>query len=245
MLSEGAPIDGFGVGTRMGTSADAPKIDMAYKLVEYAGQGRLKLSSGKQILPGAKQVWRHRDADGHDHPRCARPGRGGRARRSAPARDHDGRGRAPARSTRPQLAGAGPRAMPRGPRRAAPSACTPSRAATAPEPLPVERSEPLLAHRDRPGARPRARSEVQERAPVRLSAPADGDPQQPGALFISGDEECSCRSSARRADQRVRPRPVSHSCQVIRDRHARRGSPTRLTGSQLGDRDQRQIGRGW
>lgn len=58
LLGDGAPIDGFGVGTRMGTSRDAPALDMAYKLTEYGGKGRLKLSSGKKILPGPKQVWR-------------------------------------------------------------------------------------------------------------------------------------------------------------------------------------------
>jgi len=58
LVDQGAPIDGFGVGTRMGTSADAPSLDMAYKLTAYAGKGRLKLSAGKTILPGRKQVWR-------------------------------------------------------------------------------------------------------------------------------------------------------------------------------------------
>ena len=58
LLEEGAPIDGFGVGTRMGVAGDAPSLDMAYKLTEYGGHGRLKLSSGKKILPGPKQVWR-------------------------------------------------------------------------------------------------------------------------------------------------------------------------------------------
>lgn len=58
LLRAGAPIDGFGVGTRMGVSADAPSLDMVYKLSEYAGAGRLKLSTGKAILPGAKQVFR-------------------------------------------------------------------------------------------------------------------------------------------------------------------------------------------
>ena len=53
-----APIDGYGVGTRMGVSVDAPVLDIAYKLTEYGGEGRLKLSSGKRILPGAKQVFR-------------------------------------------------------------------------------------------------------------------------------------------------------------------------------------------
>jgi len=58
LLADGAPIDGFGVGTYMGTARDAPALDMAYKLTEYRGRGRLKLSSGKRILPGPKQVWR-------------------------------------------------------------------------------------------------------------------------------------------------------------------------------------------
>lgn len=53
-----APIDAFGVGTKMGVSADAPTLDMAYKLAEYAGTARVKLASGKPILPGRKQVLR-------------------------------------------------------------------------------------------------------------------------------------------------------------------------------------------
>lgn len=58
LLREGAPIDGFGVGTSMGISSDVPDLDIAYKLAEYEGQGRLKLSSGKPILPGRKQIFR-------------------------------------------------------------------------------------------------------------------------------------------------------------------------------------------
>jgi nicotinate phosphoribosyltransferase len=58
MLAAGAPIDGFGVGTKMGVSEDEPALDMAYKLTSYAGQGRLKTSPGKRILPGRKQVFR-------------------------------------------------------------------------------------------------------------------------------------------------------------------------------------------
>ncbi len=54
-----APIDGYGVGSRLGTSDDAPLVDMAYKLVEYEGRPTLKLSTGKQTLVGPKQVWRH------------------------------------------------------------------------------------------------------------------------------------------------------------------------------------------
>ena len=65
LLSSNAPIDGFGVGTSMGVSSDAPDLDIAYKLSEYAGKGRLKLSTGKPILPGRKQVFRI-ETDGQD-----------------------------------------------------------------------------------------------------------------------------------------------------------------------------------
>jgi len=58
LISNGAPIQGFGVGTRMGVSEDAPSLDMVYKLCAYAGTGRVKLSPGKPILPGRKQIFR-------------------------------------------------------------------------------------------------------------------------------------------------------------------------------------------
>ncbi len=58
LLAAGAPIDAFGVGTEMSVSGDAPSLDLAYKLTSYAGMGRTKLSAGKRILPGAKQVFR-------------------------------------------------------------------------------------------------------------------------------------------------------------------------------------------
>ncbi len=58
LVRSGAPIDAFGVGTRMGVSADAPSLDSVYKLVAYEGRPVLKLSSGKSTLPGAKQVFR-------------------------------------------------------------------------------------------------------------------------------------------------------------------------------------------
>jgi nicotinate phosphoribosyltransferase len=61
LVARGAPFDGFGVGTAMGVSADAPSLDMAYKLVEYAGRERVKLSEGKVLLPGAKQVYRQEE----------------------------------------------------------------------------------------------------------------------------------------------------------------------------------------
>jgi nicotinate phosphoribosyltransferase len=64
LLRAGAPIDLFGVGTKVGVSADAPWTDCAYKLVEYAGRPVLKLSTKKQTLPGPKQVFRFRDPRG-------------------------------------------------------------------------------------------------------------------------------------------------------------------------------------
>jgi len=64
LLRAGAPIDGFGVGTSLTTSSDAPTLDCAYKLQEYAGLPRRKYSPGKQTWPGRKQVWRRSGADG-------------------------------------------------------------------------------------------------------------------------------------------------------------------------------------
>jgi nicotinate phosphoribosyltransferase len=64
LLREGAPIDAFGVGTRMDVSADAPYLDMAYKLVKYGRRHVLKTSTGKETWTGEKQVYRMRDAPG-------------------------------------------------------------------------------------------------------------------------------------------------------------------------------------
>jgi nicotinate phosphoribosyltransferase len=58
LLAAGAPIGGFGIGTHMDTSADAPYLDCAYKLTEYAGIARRKRSEGKATWPGRKQVYR-------------------------------------------------------------------------------------------------------------------------------------------------------------------------------------------
>ena len=60
-----APIDIFGIGTRLGVSEDAPSIDMAYKMVAHCGQPVMKLSEGKVSLPGEKQVFRLRDGAGN------------------------------------------------------------------------------------------------------------------------------------------------------------------------------------
>ncbi|MBI4340641.1 MAG: nicotinate phosphoribosyltransferase [Chloroflexi bacterium] len=99
----GAPIGGFGVGTKMGVSADAPYLDMAYKLVKYAGHPVLKLSTGKVSLADQKQVYRGADAagqlredtialrdegmEGADQPLLARVMEGGRILHSLPSLD--------------------------------------------------------------------------------------------------------------------------------------------------------------
>ena len=64
LITGGAPIDMFGVGTRVGVSADAPSCDMVYKMVSYDGRPVMKLSEGKESLPAAKQVFRQRDPQG-------------------------------------------------------------------------------------------------------------------------------------------------------------------------------------
>ena len=62
LVGSGAPIDGFGVGTAVSTSCDAPALSGVYKLVEIERGGAMapltKRSPGKTNLPGAKQVWR-------------------------------------------------------------------------------------------------------------------------------------------------------------------------------------------
>jgi nicotinate phosphoribosyltransferase len=64
LLQAHSPIDIFGVGTKVGVSADAPWSDMAYKLVAYDGRPVMKLSTAKVSLPGAKQVFRLYDTTG-------------------------------------------------------------------------------------------------------------------------------------------------------------------------------------
>jgi nicotinate phosphoribosyltransferase len=69
LLNADAKIDSFGVGTKMGTSADRPYLDVIYKLSEtQAPNGKfspiMKLSKDKITLPGRKQVYRYKKADG-------------------------------------------------------------------------------------------------------------------------------------------------------------------------------------
>ena len=63
-MKDGAPIDGFGIGVNLAASIDAPSLDCAYKLQEYRGVPKRKLSEGKQTWPGRKQVWRTYGTDG-------------------------------------------------------------------------------------------------------------------------------------------------------------------------------------
>jgi nicotinate phosphoribosyltransferase len=64
LMRAGAPINGFGVGTSLTTSSDAPSLDCAYKLQEYDGLPRRKRATGKETWPGRKQVWRRYGPDG-------------------------------------------------------------------------------------------------------------------------------------------------------------------------------------
>jgi nicotinate phosphoribosyltransferase len=64
IVTESAPIDGFGIGTSLTTSSDVPALDCAYKLQEYDGLPRRKRSAGKATWPGRKQVWRRFGDDG-------------------------------------------------------------------------------------------------------------------------------------------------------------------------------------
>jgi len=63
-LAAGGVADGYGVGTRLGTSYDLPALGGVYKLVEDESGPRAKKSPGKRTLPGRKQVWRRQDESG-------------------------------------------------------------------------------------------------------------------------------------------------------------------------------------
>jgi nicotinate phosphoribosyltransferase len=85
LVAADAPVDAFGVGTRMGTSADAPSLGVVYKLVQDDRGPKMKLAEGKATLPGRKQIWRLDDHDllaleGEDGP-------GGRALLQPPGRE--------------------------------------------------------------------------------------------------------------------------------------------------------------
>lgn len=62
LIDDGAPVDGFGIGTELVVPGDAPHVDLSYKLVEYESSPRMKLSEGKVSLPGRKAVFRRTDS---------------------------------------------------------------------------------------------------------------------------------------------------------------------------------------
>ena len=64
VIFQGACIDAFGVGTKVGVSADAPYLDIVYKLVRFNHREIYKLSPGKINLAGSKQIFRRLDANG-------------------------------------------------------------------------------------------------------------------------------------------------------------------------------------
>lgn len=66
LVTQGAPIDGFGVGTSLTVSKDHPGADIVYKLVAYDGRPVAKFSGVKSTYPGAKQVYRRHDDVSHD-----------------------------------------------------------------------------------------------------------------------------------------------------------------------------------
>ena len=65
VLSEGAMIDAFGVGTKVGVSSDAPFVDVVYKMVHFKDRDVRKLSPGKVTLAGEKQVFRNKKTNGY------------------------------------------------------------------------------------------------------------------------------------------------------------------------------------
>ncbi|MFZ8863565.1 MAG: nicotinate phosphoribosyltransferase [Thermocrinis sp.] len=80
-VSEGVPIDAFGVGTKLLTSVDAPYLDIAYKLVEYEGKPKFKESPGKKTFPYKRQVWRFLKDGKFDYDKVSRFQEGGLVKR--------------------------------------------------------------------------------------------------------------------------------------------------------------------
>jgi nicotinate phosphoribosyltransferase len=67
LVTAGAPIDAFGIGTQLATSADGPSMSTIYKLVEVEICGikryTAKYSDDKGSLPGSKQIFREKTRD--------------------------------------------------------------------------------------------------------------------------------------------------------------------------------------
>jgi nicotinate phosphoribosyltransferase len=64
MIENNAPIDAFGVGTELATSRDDPSLSAVYKLIEYNGNPKIKISEEKITYPGKKQIYRIYDEHG-------------------------------------------------------------------------------------------------------------------------------------------------------------------------------------
>lgn len=66
LKEQNAPIDVFGVGTKLVTGKPDASLDGVYKLSEYDGDARMKLSDNiiKVSLPSKKQVYRIKDENG-------------------------------------------------------------------------------------------------------------------------------------------------------------------------------------
>lgn len=66
LLQQDAPIDSFGVGTRLITAYDSPALEGVYKLSMCDGKPRLKFSENytKTTLPGLKSIRRYRNGEG-------------------------------------------------------------------------------------------------------------------------------------------------------------------------------------
>ncbi len=66
LIEQDAPIDAFGVGTRLVTAEGTPSLDGVYKLASFDGRPRLKFSENfaKITLPGVKNIIRFADAEG-------------------------------------------------------------------------------------------------------------------------------------------------------------------------------------
>ncbi len=66
LIDQDAPIDIFGVGTRLVTGHDSPALDGVYKLSSIDHQPKLKHSENitKVNLPGVKKIFRHLQEDG-------------------------------------------------------------------------------------------------------------------------------------------------------------------------------------
>jgi nicotinate phosphoribosyltransferase len=64
MEAQQVPVDAYCVGTRLAVSQDAPSLDCAYKLQQYAGRLCRKRSQWKETWPGPRQVYRQYDPQG-------------------------------------------------------------------------------------------------------------------------------------------------------------------------------------